>query len=212
MLILSLKEKAGDEEDTESGNGPSLPQSPNSVEGAIGGPKSLDSDFDDSSKHFELPNLDVSFSLCGILELSNEQGLTDDVFQRNALRFEDVCADPKIYDNPNLVVKINGKFYSWPMACTAVMTYAAFQRHMPRSALSSLYIDRKKSTDTKVTEEGRAAASGGGYSSWFSWRRSSQPAKKSPSSSFVKSKTSLILLILNIIRFFEKCSHYSTLF
>lgn len=32
--------------DCESGNGPSLPQSPNSVEGA----KSIDSDFDDATK------------------------------------------------------------------------------------------------------------------------------------------------------------------
>lgn len=37
------------DEDAESGNGPSLPQSPHSVEGAIGGSKvSSDSDFEDS--------------------------------------------------------------------------------------------------------------------------------------------------------------------
>lgn len=43
-------ETSGNDEDAESGNGPSLPQSPHSVEGAICGPKSLDSDFEDS-KH-----------------------------------------------------------------------------------------------------------------------------------------------------------------
>lgn len=37
------------DEDAESGNGPSLPHSPHSVEGAIGGPKlGSDSDFEDS--------------------------------------------------------------------------------------------------------------------------------------------------------------------
>lgn len=37
------------DEDAESGNGPSLPHSPHSVEGAIGGPKLCsDSDFEDS--------------------------------------------------------------------------------------------------------------------------------------------------------------------
>lgn len=40
------------DEDAESGNGPSLPQSPHSVEGAIGGPKSVDSDFEDSKHSF----------------------------------------------------------------------------------------------------------------------------------------------------------------
>lgn len=36
-----------DEEDAESGNGTSLPHSPHSVEGAIGGPKSLDSAYEE---------------------------------------------------------------------------------------------------------------------------------------------------------------------
>lgn len=38
------------DEDAESGNGPSLPQSPHSVEGAIGGPvSSADSDSDEKT-------------------------------------------------------------------------------------------------------------------------------------------------------------------
>lgn len=192
--VVSFKEKANDEEDAESGNGPSLPQSPNSVEGAIGGPKSLDSDLDESSKNLEpWRSLDVSFSLCGrLLELGSDQELTDDYFQRNALRYEDICSDPKIYDNPNLVVKINSKLYSWPTACAVVMTYAAFHKHLPRSSFSTLHDDRKRSTTDNVqaaTQEGRAVASNaGGYSSWFSWRRSSQPPKTSANSSFSKSK------------------------
>lgn len=40
------------DEDAESGNGPSLPQSPHSVEGAIGGPKSVDSDFEEPKYSF----------------------------------------------------------------------------------------------------------------------------------------------------------------
>lgn len=51
MLIINPFEFAGGakDEDAESGNGPSLPHSPHSVEGAIGGPKLCsDSDFEDS--------------------------------------------------------------------------------------------------------------------------------------------------------------------
>lgn len=44
-FISEYVTEEGREEDAESGNGPSLPQSPHSVEGAICGPKSLDSDF-----------------------------------------------------------------------------------------------------------------------------------------------------------------------
>ncbi|XP_011499045.1 PREDICTED: phosphatidate phosphatase LPIN1 isoform X2 [Ceratosolen solmsi marchali] len=174
--------KTGDEEDAESGNGPSLPQSPNSVEGAIGGPKSLDSDFDESTtKHLE-PSIEVALSLCGGLG-TGEHELTEEAFQRGVLRYEDACADPKIFENPNLVVKVNGKFHSWSTACAIVMTFAAFQRHLPRATLSSLYDGGKRPSDSKATETG---ATGGGYSSWFSWRRSSQPPKKSPNSSFGK--------------------------
>lgn len=44
-----------DEEDAESGNGTSLPHSPHSVEGAICGPKSLDSAYEEP-KHSVFEN------------------------------------------------------------------------------------------------------------------------------------------------------------
>ena len=47
FFFIFASGEARDEEDAESGNGTSLPQSPHSVEGAIGGPKSLDSDFEE---------------------------------------------------------------------------------------------------------------------------------------------------------------------
>ncbi|XP_023246788.1 phosphatidate phosphatase LPIN3 isoform X2 [Copidosoma floridanum] len=172
------KEKTADEEDTESGNGPSLPQSPNSVEGAIGGPKSLDSDFDESSsKHFE-PSLEVSLSLCGNLDSANDAEPSDELFQRHAVRFEDVCSDAKLFENPNLVVKINGKYYNWGSACAVVMTYTTFQKHLPHDVLTNFYEDRKRSASDSKIDRSNGRGISGGYSSWFTWRRSSQPVKK----------------------------------
>ncbi|XP_023288607.1 phosphatidate phosphatase LPIN1 isoform X2 [Orussus abietinus] len=172
---VAKEAKNVDEEDTESGNGPSLPQSPNSVEGAIGGPKSLDSDFEESKNPAFDGHIDVSLSLCGGVETEN--GPTEDAFHQNLLHFEDLCADPKLYENPNLVVKINGKFYNWATACPIIMTLAVFQRPLPQSTLESLYahymplpVLEPKKQQNKV--EGRS------YSSWFSWRRSSQPPQK----------------------------------
>ncbi|XP_043477261.1 phosphatidate phosphatase LPIN1 isoform X2 [Leptopilina heterotoma] len=170
--------KTLDEEDAESGNGPSLPQSPNSFEGVIGGPKSLDSDFEEP-KNSLFENIDVSLSLCGGLE--SEHGPSDIAFHQNQLQFEDLCADPKLYENPNLTVKINGKYYNWTTACPIIMTLAVFQRQLPQSAVEVLYSqympilmhdDKKMENETKP--EGRSS-----YSSWFSWRRSTQPPKKS---------------------------------
>ncbi|XP_048508098.1 phosphatidate phosphatase LPIN1 isoform X2 [Athalia rosae] len=172
-------EKSVDEEDAESGNGPSLPQSPNSVEGAIGGPKSLDSDFEEP-KHTLFENTaDVLLSLCGGLD--SKDGPSEEAFHQNLLQFEDVCNDPKLFENPNLVIKINGKFYNWAMACPIVVTLAVFQRHLPHNVVDNLCsrymstpVHEDKKQQSGVKTEGRS-----GYSSWFSWSRSSQPPKKS---------------------------------
>nr|XP_012149334.1 PREDICTED: phosphatidate phosphatase LPIN3 isoform X2 [Megachile rotundata] len=177
----AVKDRKGvDEEDTESGNGPSLPQSPNSVEGAIGGPKSLDSDFEEPKHSIFDNNMDISLSLCGGLD--SETGPSKEAFRQNLLHFEDICSDPKLYENPNLVVKINGKYYNWTTACPIVMTYAVFQRHLPQGTIENLYaqcmplplMHEEKKQENIGKPEGRS-----GYSSWFSWRRSTQPPKKS---------------------------------
>ncbi|XP_029168065.1 phosphatidate phosphatase LPIN1 isoform X2 [Nylanderia fulva] len=167
--------KVMDEEDTESGNGPSLPQSPNSVEGAIGGPKSLDSDFEEPKHSIFDNNIEISMSLCGGLD--NENGPAKEAFHENLLHFEDICTDPKLYENPNLVVRINGKFYNWTTACPIVLTYVVFQRHLPQRAIESLYMSLPVHEDKKTENNGKPE-SRSGYSSWFSWRRSTQPPKK----------------------------------
>ncbi|XP_043524023.1 phosphatidate phosphatase LPIN2 [Frieseomelitta varia] len=171
--------KGVDEEDTESGNGPSLPQSPNSVEGAIGGPKSLDSDFEESKHSIFDSNMNISLSLCGGLD--SETGPSKEIFHQNLLQFEDICSDPKLYENPNLVVKINGKFYNWATACPIVMTYAVFQRHLPQNTIENLYAQCMSlpMLEEKKQESNDKPESRSGYSSWFSWRRSAQPPKKS---------------------------------
>jgi phosphatidate phosphatase LPIN len=171
--------KVVDEEDTESGNGPSLPQSPNSVEGAIGGPKSLDSDFEESKHSIFDNNVEISMSLCGGLD--NENGPSMEAFRENLLHFEDISADPKLYENPNLVMKINGKFYNWATACPIVMTYVIFQRHLPQNTIENLYTQHMSLLlhEDKKRQSTDKSESRSGYSSWFSWRRSTQPPKKS---------------------------------
>ncbi|CAK9817447.1 Phosphatidate phosphatase LPIN2 [Anthophora plagiata] len=171
--------KGVDEEDSESGNGPSLPQSPNSIEGAIDEPKSLDSYFEEPKHSIFDHTMSITLSLCGGLD--SEAGPCKEAFHQNLLHFEDICSDPKLYENPNLVVKINGKFYNWATACPIVMTYAVFQRHLPESTIENLYAqcmslpmhEEKKQDSSDDKPDNR-----GGYSSWFSWRRSAQPPKK----------------------------------
>ncbi|XP_069692071.1 phosphatidate phosphatase LPIN2 isoform X3 [Periplaneta americana] len=140
-----------DEEDAESGNGTSLPQSPHSVEGAIGGPKSLDSDFEEP-KHsvFEKKSYgEISMSLCG--GLGNTSSPTEDSFLQGLVTYNDLVQNPKLIENPDLV-QIEDRFVS---------------EYMP--------IEEKG--QKKPTSQQESSGGGRGYSSWFYWRRTSEPKK-----------------------------------
>lgn len=114
----SMKKQSQQEEDRESGNGTSLPQSPTSM--------------DCSGKNLEVEPTNfidlLSLSLCGGIQ---KGGPTEEEFQRHAVHYEEVCQNPALFASPNLVVKINSKYYSWSVACPLVMSYLAFQKPLP---------------------------------------------------------------------------------
>lgn len=96
---MSIKEK---EEDTESGRGASLPQSPHSVEGAIGGPPP-------SYLLSEVRHLgEVSLSLCGGLSDVDGQ-VSMENFMQNVVTFDTLCEDLSLVQHPDLVVRIGDK-------------------------------------------------------------------------------------------------------
>ncbi|XP_063702391.1 phosphatidate phosphatase LPIN3 isoform X2 [Culicoides brevitarsis] len=152
------------EDDRESGNGTSVPQSPTSMEGL----KSLDSDYDEG-KHSALDF--VAISLCGGLEKGNP---TEEEFKKHQLQFADICQDPAIFASPNLVVRLNGKYYSWTVACPIVMTLIIYQKPLPSDVCQQLdkltkeQKEREKSSD----EEANANEKASGSYSWWNWRRS----------------------------------------
>ncbi|KAK7867308.1 hypothetical protein R5R35_002128 [Gryllus longicercus] len=164
--------RSRDEDDAESGNGTSLPQSPHSVEGAIGGPKSVDSDFEEP-KHtiFEMKSYgEISLSLCG--GLGESCGPSEDHFLQSLVTYNDFIQDPKIIENPNLVVRLNGKYYNWRTACPIVMSLVVFQKPLPQQVVDTLYneyMPLKKGQKKDVKQSS--------YSSWFYWRRTSEPKK-----------------------------------
>lgn len=85
------------EDDSESGRGASLPQSPHSVDGAIGGPVSF---LESEVRHLGV----VSLSLCG--GLADPDGITLDKFMKKVITFDDLAEQPNLLSNPDLVVKI----------------------------------------------------------------------------------------------------------
>ncbi|PSN31896.1 hypothetical protein C0J52_21201 [Blattella germanica] len=167
------------DEDAESGNGTSLPQSPHSVEGAIGGPKSLDSDFEEP-KHSIFENKsygEISMSLCGGLTTVNG-GISkpsEDSFLQGLVTYNDLVQNPKIIENPDLVVRLNGQYYNWRTACPLIMSLVVYHKPLPQQVIDkylSDYMPLKGSKKPVNTQEPSR-----GYSSWFYWRRTSEPKK-----------------------------------
>lgn len=170
----SSKAQTGqNEEDRESGNGTSLPQSPTSLEGI----KSMDSDYDDN----KMEKLDfVALSLCGGIE---NGGPSHEEFEKHRLQYADVCSNPALFSSPDLVVRINEKYLSWMVACPQVMTMLAFQKALPSEAGET---SQKGQPEDASVEEGsnqsdaqkdksqsqQSPTEGARGGRWWYWRRS----------------------------------------
>ncbi|XP_033106189.1 phosphatidate phosphatase LPIN2-like [Anneissia japonica] len=141
------------DEDKSSDLGNSLPQSPNSVEGAP------------SAREFTHMTMEsVAMSLCGGLQETEE--ISHEAFSQALISYDEFTKNPAILENPNLVVRIGGKYYPWTAAGPLLISYLAFQRPLPEVKVESMMKEHM-------------AKGKGGLSSWFSWRRGSeQPLSK----------------------------------
>ena len=101
------------DDDTESGRGQSLPHSPSSLSTRMhpsSGPRSIDSDFEDSRHEFQHPP-EVALSLCGLNFESSEP--PEEMFLQSLVTYDDFVINPRLMENPDLVVKIGDKYYKW---------------------------------------------------------------------------------------------------
>ncbi|VVC25496.1 Hypothetical protein CINCED_3A004134 [Cinara cedri] len=154
--------KATDEDDVESGRGASLSHSPTSMDRE--GPKSIDSDFDE--KFVQNSPCEVSISLCGGLDhLINDDYIIEEKFSTHQISYEEFTSDfNNLVKNPNLVVRINKKYYSCQTALPHLISIAAYQKILPQN------------DETKIQEENTKGLNRG-YSSWFNWSRASKDKK-----------------------------------
>lgn len=171
------------EDDRESGNGTSLPHSNSTSMELI----KSDSDYE-CNKSANNPDTSLNFvalSLCGGIE---KGGPSEDEFESNVVQYSDICHNPALFASPNLVVRINSKYYSWATACPYVMTLLAYQKPLPLEVcdklLPSSKTPEKEENSTKDEQQQQQQTQHEARRSWFSWRRSGggsvQEAKKSP--------------------------------
>ncbi|XP_042908467.1 phosphatidate phosphatase LPIN1 isoform X1 [Parasteatoda tepidariorum] len=155
------------DEDAESGKGSSLPHSPHTVEGY----PSQDSDSDDrlsldqfskeKCENISYPYSDIAMSLCGGLQ-DPEVDIPEERFLQSKVTFDDFTENPAVLQDPNLVIRIGGKFYNWSTAASMLTSIIMYQRPLPESAANKVinqYMPKKKKKS---------------YSSWWSWRRTEE--------------------------------------
>ncbi|XP_061179306.1 phosphatidate phosphatase LPIN2-like [Saccostrea echinata] len=163
--FVSIKEKTEAEEDTESGRGASLPVSPHSVEGAIGGPPGVNF-LKSEVKHLG----NFSLSLCG--GLSDPEGVNLQKFMNDIVTFDDICKNYNMVSNPDLVVRIGENFYNWQTAAPIILSHVCFDKELPEDTMNNIIKEHMPKKKAKKS----------GVSSWFSWRRTTTDTSNPTSS------------------------------
>lgn len=85
---------------------------------------------------------EISMSLCGGLTASdrNISNPTEDRFLHGLVTYNDLIQNPKLIENPDLVVRLNGKYYNWRAACPLIMSLVVYQRPLPQVPFSVAYL------------------------------------------------------------------------
>ncbi|KAH9375688.1 hypothetical protein HPB48_017746 [Haemaphysalis longicornis] len=151
------------DDDAESGNGPSLSQSPNSDPGAahMATLHCLDSDTEERHAVFDLCRhkySDLAMSLCGGLP-DWDKSVMEEKFAHFLVTYDQFCENPEVLNNPDLVVRMGGKYYNWGAIAPHLLSLAMFQRPLPEKTLDKLadiHMPKKKKKSTY---------------SWWSWGR-----------------------------------------
>ncbi|XP_032150817.1 phosphatidate phosphatase LPIN3 isoform X1 [Sapajus apella] len=97
----------------------------------------------------------IALSLCG--GLADSRDISPEKFNQHSVSYQDLTKNPGLLDDPNLVVKINGKHYNWAVAAPMILSLQAFQKSLPKSTMDKL-------------EKEKMPRKGGRW--WFSWQRS----------------------------------------
>ncbi|KAI9021944.1 lipin 3, isoform CRA_b [Hyaloraphidium curvatum] len=128
-----------------------------------GSPSPASNEYEDS-EYPSLGDFKVDISLCGqpdnLPKLSKEEAAL--LFRKNSISFDEFCQNPSVLTDPNLVLRINGSYYSWSVAAPMIACRAIYGYDLPGDVLSELVAQHQK----------KAAVSG--WRQWWS-RSSAQP-------------------------------------
>lgn len=157
------------DDDVESGNGSSIPHSPQLTSNS-----QLSSDSEMDQEKMILGSCDtnmianilknIAISSCGGLE---DDTISSEKFNQSLITYEDFCAKPlEVLKNTTLVFRINGRYYNWASAAPIILSLILYNRPLPIHSINSIIdqtMTKKKELESK--------------SSWWYWRRSASSPK-----------------------------------
>ncbi|CAF1425958.1 unnamed protein product [Adineta steineri] len=185
MDYLQYQQKTVKDEDQESGTGNSIPNSP--------------------IREYEASLLgDVQLSLCG--NVNKQSPITDDIFDKYIVPYETFANNPSIVNDPNLVVRIGGKFYNWNVASALIASTSIYHKELPIETVEDLQDKHMTPTKSRTTSSS---------SSWwpFSGRKSdvtTEDASTAEALALVV-KSELVPTIIKNQNFIRNNSHDSEL-
>lgn len=154
------------------------------MRGSSSGPRSVDSDFEDSRHDYRLFP-DVALSLCGNFA-DGQMDPPEELFLQSLVTYDDFVENPRLIENPDLLVRINHKYYTWQAACPLVMSWVLYQRLLPQPTVDAIVQEyggkRDRKRKTAVTEQPQQEQVQQRSSSWFPWRRSQKTSSSTTAS------------------------------
>uniref|UniRef100_A0A8C2FXQ1 phosphatidate phosphatase n=1 Tax=Cyprinus carpio TaxID=7962 RepID=A0A8C2FXQ1_CYPCA len=124
----------------------------NGVHSVTVSPQSMCSSGADSGvDSYDLPSMAIS--LCG--GLTEDREITTGAQSQSSVSFQQFADNPSIIDDPNLVVKIDSKYYNWSTAAPILLAMQAFQKPLSKATIERLMKEKMP------RNRGRW---------WFSWR------------------------------------------
>ncbi|CAF4336085.1 unnamed protein product [Rotaria sp. Silwood2] len=128
------QQRTTNDDDQESGTGNSIPQSP--------------------FREHEASCLigDAQLSLCG--NINKQSLITDEIFNTHLVTFETFANNPSIINDPNLIVRINGKYYNWNVASALIVSTSIFHKPLPTETIEQLQEKHMAQTKPRTTGGG----------------------------------------------------------
>ncbi|KAI0983361.1 hypothetical protein GJ496_002434 [Pomphorhynchus laevis] len=109
----------------------------------------------------------VAISDCGGL---SSQDITSELFEKSLINKEKFIQNPDVIHSPNLVVRINNRYYNWKTASPMIIAACIFHQRLSKDSVDKL-VEQHMPTTNYIVENKSAVETATGGSSWWIFGR-----------------------------------------